>query len=300
MTRLTKWRGNGLKNKNVQHSPEKIKQTQKGVFKMTNVYTTINKGDSIKIKMTVPYLKQLLKSNGHTGYSRYNKEGLLNAAINHDLLEWDSFLDAYVESSHEIKYDPETITLYHGTNEDYETFEDKESTYSHGGNEGAGIYFTESEEFAASYGEYIHKIEVRKSDVHDFVNPDNLTTYMLEILSAAGRELGIENIFEEIYESAALIALVNQFKQANEGFSRISDLYEDSLNILDSFESTQRVVESFGETQFFDTVERVFKDNLKPVFKYNDNDFKGIPMYITKNADRLNSRMVTKIIYKRK
>lgn len=266
---------------------------------MTNVYTTY-KTNAIKIKMTVPYLKQLLQTNNLKGYSRYNKEGLLNVAIENGLIEWDSFLDAYVEKNHEAEFDHETITLYHGTNNDYETFEDKESQYSHGGNEGTGIYFTEYEEFAASYGEHIHKIEVRKSDVHDFIDPQTLSGYMLEIIVSAGRELGVENIFDELQHAPAMVALVNQFKQANEGTSRISDLYEDCLNLLDSFEETQKVVESFGETQFADTVERVFKDNLRPVFRYHDNDFKGTPMYIAKDANKLNSVLVTKVIYTRK
>lgn len=267
---------------------------------MTNVYTMTPIGNALKIRMTVEYLKQLLKERGVTFKTRMNKAELLELAISEDLLEWDSFKDAYIESNHYEEFDPETVTLYHGTNADYETFEDKDSQYSHGGNEGTGIYFTESEEFAASYGEHIHKIEVRKSDVHDFTEVKHISAYMCEILAAAGKELGVD-FFELIKgNTEVVIQLVNQFGLACEGKSRISDLYEDCLLILDSNEQSQKVVESMGDYVYAETVERVFKDNLRPVFKFHDNDFKGTPIYVAKDADKLNYRMVTKVIYTRK
>lgn len=229
---------------------------------------------------TVTELKAIAKELGIKRYSTMRKAELIEAIVN---------------KQNEV----EQITIFHGSPNDYQVFEERPKSRNQDANqEGDGIYFA-SKEFAEEYGQNIYEVMLCETDIHDFTSTDNLFKYLVSTLEKVAKELSV-NKYALRHVIKTDTVLYELCYAAADGAISLTDLYR---HVTDMNESDYTVYEALentvGNEEFNESLEKHFKANLKAIVKYKDRQFNE-PIYIAKNIEKLNSSIVTMKKHKKK
>ena len=173
------------------------------------------------------------------------------------------------------------IALYHGSSEKFEHFlikKDLAKTDYNNLVEGYGIYMTEDESIAMTYGNNIYKVEVPKSKVLD-------TTSKLELKSLINKlsEVVGVNILEEINFN-------DLYKGVKCGNISVSELYKEISLILENNEDfCMRYEEliTLNDDCLFEKIKKAYMELIPDILKYYDGSFNTNIYICVKNPENL-------------
>lgn len=154
------------------------------------------------------------------------------------------------------------MILLHGSNRKFNEFKvGKEYSKSDFLMEGLGIYMTENQEVASSYGRYMYNVFVNENDIFDATDMKSLKNLFFKL----GK--GINIPLEQFINIDDLIIGIQ------EGDYSITGAGKEICDLLDSNESFYGIYQdriTYDEDCMLSEIVRKYKELLKPVIKYKD------------------------------
>jgi hypothetical protein len=174
-----------------------------------------------------------------------------------------------------------SVLLYHGSHRLFEHFKiSKELTITPEQTlpEGYGVYMSDSEEFAKSYGDYCYLVAVDEKDIFDTTYGLQVRAKLTQLMSKTGVYFNRYFSIDELVDGVMLgeLSVTNLSKEINDLLDSNEDFYNNWQDRI-----------TYEEDCVLRTIQREWEELLPPVIKYYDKGFKRKIWICKKNPEVL-------------